>query len=250
MRTAKSQDEIQAIVSRWKNDGQRVAFVPTMGALHEGHLSLVRLAQKYADKVVVSIYVNPAQFAPHEDFDSYPRDVEGDAKLLKAEGVDVIYLPRREELYPNGVEITVRAGAPAEGLETDFRPHFFHGVCTVVHKLFNQIQPHIAVFGQKDFQQLMCIRDMVERLDMGIEIIGGEIARDDFGLALSSRNQYLSAPELEIARRLNVILRQGGSESEILAAGFDKVDYVSERWGRRLAAAWIGKTRLIDNAEI
>lgn len=255
MKIISSPLELYETVSSWKADGMSVGFVPTMGALHEGHLSLVDLAKSKAEKVVVSIFVNPTQFAPHEDFDSYPRDEDSDAQKLEARHVDLIYLPSTETMYPDGMETDIKAGPPAEGLETDFRPHFFDGVVNIVHRLFEQVQPDMAVFGKKDFQQLQVIKDMVTHLEMDIEIIGGNIVRDDHGLALSSRNAYLSDDELQIARRLNVILRDSAITDKtqaLLEAGFDKVDYVSLKteWGRILAAAWIGKTRLIDNVAV
>ncbi len=259
MITVKDADELQALVTGWKANGLKVGFVPTMGALHDGHLSLMRMAKQKADKVIVSIYVNPTQFAPHEDFDAYPRDVEGDAKLLDSVGVDALYLPLESDIYPDGASINVQAGKAAEGLETEFRPHFFHGVATVVHRLFEVVQPDLAVFGEKDFQQLQVIKEMVAEKDMGIEIIGGPIARDEYGLALSSRNAYLSEDELEIARMLNQIIHnvaQDPGEEKLKEAeqmlettGFDQVDYVryKSEWNRVLAAGWVGKTRLIDN---
>jgi len=226
----------------------KVGFVPTMGALHDGHLSLVELAKKQCDQVIVSIFVNPTQFAPGEDFDAYPRDLAADVSKLERAGVDLVYVPDVADIYPDGARITVKAGAAAQGLETDFRPHFFDGVCSVVHRLFEIVQPETAVFGKKDYQQLMVIRQMVETHDMGIEILGAPIVRDAHGLALSSRNAYLSADELAVARTLNVVLKgERPTPEALLSVGFDKVDYIEQRWGRVLAAAWIGKTRLIDN---
>ncbi|MGB0718859.1 MAG: pantoate--beta-alanine ligase [Bdellovibrionales bacterium] len=253
--------------TRYRDSAQvRIGFVPTMGALHEGHLSLVRLARRRADTVIVSIFVNPTQFAPDEDFDAYPRHVERDLAMLEAAGVDCVFLPREVDIYPDGPQVSIKAGAAAQGLESDFRPHFFDGVCSVVHRLFTIVRPDLAVFGEKDYQQLMVIREMVAAHHMGIEIIGGPIVRDSYGLALSSRNAYLSADELAIARQLNIILSSRAKDprsevkgsdqipplaslgrNDILGAGFDKVDYIESRWNRILAAAWIGKTRLIDN---
>jgi pantoate--beta-alanine ligase len=239
--------------------GGRAGFVPTMGALHEGHLSLVRLAKARCENVIVSIYVNPTQFAPHEDFDAYPRDVDGDLALLEHEGVDLVFLPSERDIYPGGPVADIQAGAAAEGLESDFRPHFFGGVCSVVKRLFEITQPDLAVFGEKDFQQLMVIREMVAAHKMGVEIVGGATLRDEHGLALSSRNAYLSEGELGIARMLNQIIYKAAeapgeealkaAKEMLLTAGFDKVDYVAYRpeWDRVLTAAWIGKTRLIDN---
>lgn len=237
-----------------KNLGGTIGFVPTMGALHDGHLSLVKLAKKKADHVIVSIFVNPTQFAPHEDFDSYPRQEERDAEMLAKEGADVLFLPTKSDLYPDGEDCNLETGKAAIGLETDFRPHFFGGVVNVVSRLFNAVKPDIAIFGEKDFQQLQVIREMVERYEMNIDIIGAPIARDEYGLALSSRNAYLSENELQIARQLNVILKDTISSGDIEDAkqklidiGFNKVDYIEKRWNRILAAAYLGKTRLIDN---
>ena len=242
---------VAALVQGWKEQGFSVAFVPTMGALHKGHLSLVKLALEKADRCIVSIFVNPTQFAPHEDFDSYPRDVKGDIGLLEETGAHAVYLPSEDAVYPDGaMNSDIKAGAAAEGLEGDFRPHFFDGVVNVVRRLFAHVQPDIAVFGEKDYQQLCVVREMVEMLALPIDIIGAPIIRDESGLALSSRNAYLDKAQLEIARALNVILREKPPEDAaqaLLDAGFDKVDYVAERGGRVLAAAWIGKTRLIDN---
>ncbi|MGH1456769.1 MAG: pantoate--beta-alanine ligase [Alphaproteobacteria bacterium] len=234
-----------------------VSYVPTMGALHAGHLSLVALAKSKAEHVVVSIFVNPTQFAPHEDLDSYPRDEEKDAQMLRTAGVDILFLPSEDVLYPDGHATHYETGDAAQGLETDFRPHFFGGVINVVSRLFNAIHPDIAIFGEKDYQQLQVIREMVDHYDMGVEIIGAPIARDEYGLALSSRNAYLSVDELDVARKLNIILRDTATSedteaaiSKLLDAGFDKVDYVAKRWERVLAAAYIGKTRLIDNIAV
>lgn len=239
-----------------------IAFVPTMGALHDGHLSLVDIAKSKADTVVVSIFVNPTQFAPHEDFASYPRTVDADAEKLRTRGVDVLFLPTEAVIYPDGRDTALTTGDAAKGLETDFRPHFFGGVVNVVHRLFKAVEPNIAIFGEKDYQQLQVIKEMVADQKMPIEIIGAPIARDAEGLALSSRNAYLSAGEIEIARLLNKTLsevaeriKNGASEAEacaqasevLLTLGFDKVDYIAARWGRILGAVWLGKTRLIDN---
>ncbi len=244
-------------IQKLKEAGQRIGFVPTMGALHAGHMTLVRLAKETAEKVVVSIFVNPTQFAPHEDFGTYPRQVEVDLETLKTQGADLVYVPTEADIYPNGVQVTVKAGPAADGLESDFRPHFFDGVATVVHTLFAHVRPDIAVFGEKDFQQLQVIREMVETEKLGIRILGAPIARDDFGLALSSRNAYLDYDELKIARTFNVVLRAAlrtkdfvWAKEQLRENGFQKVDYVEERWGRVLAAVWIGKTRLIDNASL
>ncbi|MCD8497965.1 MAG: pantoate--beta-alanine ligase [Alphaproteobacteria bacterium] len=255
MHIARTRDDLQSVIQGWKADGLRVGFVPTMGALHDGHISLMTLAAQHADKVIASIFVNPTQFAPHEDFAQYPRTEADDLQKLEAAGVALVYLPTEDVIYEGGREPRVSPGKAAEGLESDFRPHFFGGVVNVVERLFSQVTPDIAMFGEKDFQQLQVIAEMVQAYDMPIEIIGGPIARDSEGLALSSRNAYLSAEELQIARQMNKILRDAArgeitppqAASKLLAAGFDKIDYVEKRWNRILAAAWLGKTRLIDN---
>lgn len=257
MRVLPTRSDLQDVVTTFKSDSLTTGFVPTMGALHTGHLSLIKLAQQKADKVIVSLFVNPTQFAPHEDFDAYPRDIEADCARLKAEGVDIVYTPDTNEIYPNGPMVTVKAGEAAQGLESISRPHFFDGVCSVVSTLFDHVQPDTAVFGEKDFQQLQVLREMVEMQNRKIEIIGAPTIRDEHGLALSSRNAYLSNEETDIARQFNVVLRNAriGIVShetigqELLNIGFTKIDYIEKRWDRILAAAWLGKTRLIDNIE-
>jgi len=257
-------------------DARRVGLVPTLGALHEGHLSLVREARKQADLVVVSIFVNPAQFAPNEDFDAYPRTLEADLATLAGQA-DLVFTPTAREIYPDGHATTISVGGPSAGLESDFRPHFFSGVATVVAKLLIAAMPQVAVFGEKDYQQLQVIRQMVRDLGLPVEIIGAPTLREADGLALSSRNAYLSPAERKVAGELNVILKdaiiraqQGDIDlAEIWAAkalkdaGFGSVDYVAirdaetlapvsalERPARILAAAKIGKTRLIDNMAV
>ncbi len=249
--------ELKSEISNTRTKNKKIGFVPTMGALHDGHLSLVKCAQEKSDYVVVSIFVNPTQFAPHEDFDQYPRTEKDDADLLQRHNVDILFLPTKEELYPDGLNSKVKAGSAAQGLETLFRPHFFDGVVNVVNRLFQAVTPDIAVFGEKDFQQLQVIKEIVEDLKLPIEIIGAPIARDDHGLALSSRNAYLSESELKIARTLNIVLKKAAqskdyetAKAELLSNGFNKIDYLEERWNRALAAAWLGKTRLIDNMGI
>lgn len=267
--------DLRARIAGFRAEGARVGLVPTMGALHEGHLSLVRAIGKTADAVVVSIFVNPAQFAPHEDFDRYPRNLESDRGLLGATPASLIFAPSVVEMYPQGFATRLEVGGPNEGLETDYRPHFFGGVATVVSKLLLAAMPDVAIFGEKDFQQLLVIRQMVRDLGMGIEILGGEILREADGLAMSSRNAYLKPAERAVAGRMNVILAEaarlarGGSEiagveadaaNGLLRAGFSSVDYVAIRDAatlkpvralgapaRILAAAKIGATRLIDN---
>jgi pantoate--beta-alanine ligase len=253
-----------------------VAMVPTMGALHDGHLSLVRAAE--ARTAVVSIFVNPTQFAPHEDFDAYPRDLSSDLARLETVGTPIVFAPNAREMYPQGFATTVTVGGPSAGLETDFRPHFFAGVATVVAKLLLAALPDVAVFGQKDYQQLLVVKRLVKDLGIPTEIIGAPIARESDGLALSSRNAYLSAPERAVAAHLNQVLKfliarvkKGGdlrdaeamATAELKAVGFDTVDYVAirdaetlavaenlMRPARVLAAAKIGRTRLIDNMPV
>ena len=254
MKTACSIEELNAQLQPLRDAGKTIGFVPTMGALHEGHLALIHLAQKHADITVASIFVNPTQFAPHEDFGTYPREEKRDAEKLAGENVDILFLPTEDVLYPTGKDSDIKAGDAAKGLETDFRPHFFDGVVNVVSRLFDAAKPDTAVFGEKDFQQLQVIKEMVATHGFPIEIIGAPIARDDYGLALSSRNAYLSTEELKIARQLNVILREIADNGEIeagkaklLGLGFEKIDYIEKRWDRVLGAVWLGKTRLIDN---
>ncbi|MBZ9815304.1 pantoate--beta-alanine ligase [Mesorhizobium sp. CA7] len=264
-------------VRNWRQAGLKVAMVPTMGALHDGHISLVRIALERADRCVVSIFVNPAQFAPTEDLDKYPRQLAHDLDRLRDAGAHLAFTPGVNEMYPAGFATKISVGGPSRGLETDFRPSFFDGVATVVAKLFLQAAPDCAVFGEKDYQQLCVVRQLCRDLDLPVEIVGAPTVRDVHGLAMSSRNAYLGEAELGIARKLNVILRRtaaalasGADEAgatdaaakALVSAGFQKVDYVAAReaatlspWrkdrdGRLLAAAWLGTTRLIDNVEI
>ena len=261
----------------------RTAFVPTMGNLHEGHLSLMRLARKHGDPVVASIFVNRLQFGPNEDFDKYPRTFQADVEKLEKEGVYVLFAPTEKDMYPEPQEYRVQ---PPDGLgntlEGEFRPGFFGGVCTVVTKLFSCVQPKVAVFGKKDYQQLMIVRNMARQLGMPTEIVAAETYRADDGLALSSRNMYLSAAERAEAPALYRALNQVADEvrgghldvfqlehkamDELAARGW-KPDYISIRkrndlqppnagdlaQGEKLvvlAAAKLGTTRLIDNLEI
>jgi pantoate--beta-alanine ligase len=246
-----------------------MAFVPTMGNLHEGHLSLVRLARSRASAVVVSIFVNRLQFAPGEDFERYPRTFERDCALLEAEGVELLFAPDERVLYPEPQTYIVRPPPIADELEGRFRPGFFNGVATVVLKLLNCVQPAAAIFGKKDYQQLHVVRGMVRQLDLPVEIIAGETVREADGLAMSSRNNYLSAAERAEAPRLFRILEEvkagkmtvENSLQVLTAAGW-KPDYVALRRrsdlapanaGDRekvvLAAAKLGATRLIDSVE-
>jgi pantoate--beta-alanine ligase len=248
-----------------------------MGALHEGHLSLVHLARSRADKVVASVFVNPTQFAAHEDLGKYPRDETGDAAKLQAAGCDLLFAPGVEEMYPRGFATSITIEGVTAPLEGEARPGHFAGVATVVAKLFQQVQPDVAAFGEKDYQQLLVIRKLVRDLDMPVEILAGPTLREEDGLARSSRNAYLSPAERAIAGKLNVIMREavaaleGGAkifETEskafdaLLNAGFGPIDYVAlrdahdlsplagekvDREARLLVAALLGKTRLIDN---
>ena len=270
--------DLRARIGAWRKDGARVGLVPTMGALHEGHLSLVRETQSRAGKVVASIFVNPTQFAPHEDFDRYPRTLESDAQKLAGVGLDLIFAPSVSEMYPAGFATRVEVGGPSAGLETDFRPHFFGGVATVVAKLLTAALPDLAVFGEKDYQQLMVIRRLTVDLNLPVEIVGAPIVREADGLAMSSRNAYLNPEERKVAGRLNLVLKdaiarlkhgdpvdevEAFGKSDLLEAGFSSVDYVAvrdaatleriarvDRPARILAAAKIGGTRLIDNMAV
>lgn len=245
-----------------------LAFVPTMGNLHEGHLSLVRQARRQAPAVAASIFVNRLQFAPTDDFDRYPRTLERDCALLEAEGVDIVFAPDERTLYPEPQTFLVKAGPVSADLEGRFRPGFFDGVATVVLKLLNCVQPAFAVFGKKDYQQLLVVRQLVRQFNLPVQIVAGETVREPDGLAMSSRNSYLSALERSEAPRLARVLKrvaQGASSDEamreLIEAGW-KPDYVEVR--RRsdlappqpqdtervvLAAARLGATRLIDNLE-
>ena len=246
-----------------------VAFVPTMGNLHDGHLSLVRLARRHGRAVAVSLFVNRLQFLPGEDFERYPRTFERDRAMLEAAGVELLFAPDEGVLYPEPQTYMVRPPPIANDLEGLFRPGFFHGVATVVLKLLNCVQPVAAVFGKKDYQQLMIVRGMVRQLDLAIEIVAGETAREADGLAMSSRNNYLSAAERAEAPRLYRTLLDvktgkisGAEAAAALAAAGWKPDYVEIRRRQDLAlpengerelvvlgAARLGTTRLIDNVE-
>ena len=275
---ARSVAELRRRVRAWRRAGETVALVPTMGALHAGHLALVARARELCDRVVASLFVNPTQFAPNEDFTRYPRDESGDAAKLAAGRCDLLYAPPLEEMYPPGFSTTVTAGAVAEGQCGPFRPGHFAGVATVVTKLLQQAQADVACFGEKDWQQLQVIRRVVRDLDIAVRIEGVPIVREADGLALSSRNVYLTPTERAIAPALQRTLRelaqrieQGDSVIAAVAdgiaalgrAGFTKVDYIDavdaetllpftrgDRPGRILAAAWLGRTRLIDNVPL
>jgi pantoate--beta-alanine ligase len=271
--------ELRSITELWRSAGSRIALVPTMGALHAGHLALAQEARQKADRTVVSIFVNPTQFAPHEDFARYPRNLERDCALLQNAGTaDLVYAPHANEIYPEGFATRIVIDGPARGLESDFRPHFFSGVATVVAKLFLQCRPDVAMFGEKDYQQLLIVRRLSADLDLGIEVTGVAIIRENDGLALSSRNAYLSREQRQVAGALNHVLdsvvervktgisipqAEAEGAAGLIRAGFDRVDYVAVRDAqtlahiaslsgpaRVLAAARIGDVRLIDNKPV
>jgi pantoate--beta-alanine ligase len=270
--------QLQTMLHAWRVKRQTVALVPTMGALHQGHLQLVREAKKHAQAVIVSIFVNPTQFGPNEDFAKYPRVLDQDIALLGEEGVDLVWAPSVQEMYPEEFSTMVYVTEVSEGLCGEVRPGHFDGVATVVTKLFNQVKPDVALFGEKDYQQLCVIRRMVRDLNIDIDIIGVPTVREKDGLALSSRNQYLSASERKIAPALHKILQNSAqliasgaaisqtlknAKQNLLDTGFDKVDYMElreedsllplKRYGvpaRLLVAAHLGTTRLIDNVRV
>jgi pantoate--beta-alanine ligase len=275
----RSTTELRALAGAWRAADQRVALVPTMGALHEGHLSLLHLARRQASKVIVSLFVNPAQFGPGEDFQSYPRDEARDAQILAAVGCDLLYAPSPAAIYPPGFATTVTVGGLTDFMEGAARPGHFSGVTTVVAKLIIQCAPDVAVFGEKDYQQLQVIRRLAVDLDLPVEITAGPIARDPDGLALSSRNAYLTPQQRTIAPMLNRALQVAASAMAVgvpapvaeadarrilEVAGFDAVDYIEARSAdtlerlagvvsvpaRLLAAARLGRVRLLDNAPI
>ena len=269
---------LRAKIAEWKRAGLRIGFVPTMGNLHAGHYSLVKLAREHADRIVASVFVNPTQFGPNEDFAHYPRTPESDAVGLAVAGCDLLWLPSVETMYPYGAQATVQVRVPGvtEALEGAHRPGHFDGVATVVARLFNQVQPEVAVFGQKDYQQLTVLRYLVRDLAFPVELVAGQTLREPDGLAMSSRNQYLSAEERSIAaeiqrtlQRMRAALAAGTpraavettARSTLKSHGF-AIDYTVVRrpdltepaegeGGRRVAliAARLGRTRLIDNLE-
>ena len=273
--------ELEALRTRirgWKRDGLRVGFVPTMGNLHAGHYSLVALARQHADKVVSSVFVNPTQFGPNEDFTRYPRTPDADTSGLQSAGCDALWLPDVAAMYPFGVELAANVHVPGVSavLEGAHRPGHFDGVCTVVSRLFNQVQPDVAVFGKKDYQQLAVIRQMVADLHVPIRIIGGDIVREANGLAMSSRNQYLSdgerataaaihrtllamragilagMPRARVEAEANAALRDAGFVPDYAAVRRpDFSEPADGEGGARVAliAARLGRTRLIDNLE-
>lgn len=279
MQTIHSISELRLVLSDWRKAGHRIAFVPTMGNLHRGHLELVRRGREVAGKVVSSVFVNPLQFAPDEDFNKYPRTLPQDQAALSVAQCDLLFAPSATEVYPRGMNGLTKVNVPdvAGVLCGQFRPGHFDGVATVVSILFNLVQPDAALFGEKDYQQLLIIRRMVADLHMPIEIIGVATEREPDGLALSSRNQYLSADERKLAPEMQATLREVADKLKAGRRDFAALSYAGikrlEAAGFRsqyleirapdlqapvaqgtafvvLAAAYLGKTRLIDNAAI
>lgn len=278
--TARTVRELRTQVARWRNQNLTVGFAPTMGALHDGHLELIRALKQRCDRTIASIFVNPRQFAANEDLAKYPRDEAGDAAKLAGAGCDLLYAPAHGVMYPEGHATSVAVSGVSEPLEGEARPHFFGGVATVVTKLLLQCLPDVAAFGEKDYQQLLVIKRMVRDLDMPVDILSVPTVREADGLALSSRNAYLSPEQRIVAARLNVILREAVEALEsganimttlvkierlIFKAGFREIDYVAirgeedflpvaspivRRPARLLVAAWAGDTRLIDNMPV
>jgi pantoate--beta-alanine ligase len=275
-RIARTLPALHRAVTRLRRTRRTIALVPTMGALHQGHLSLVQLARRRARGVIVSIFVNPAQFAPTEDLASYPRNLDADLALLAGSGADLAWVPLTETMYPPGFATRIVPGGPASvALEDKFRPHFFAGVATVVAKLLLQCRPDIAIFGEKDYQQLKVITMLARDLDLPVQILGAPIVRESDGLAMSSRNAYLSAPERAVAPTLHRVLTgcadqiaDGAALEGVLAQGRSAIeragfvlDYFEARHAetlqpisspqdgplRLLVAARLGRTRLIDN---
>jgi len=277
VQTIRQLDLLRAGIAEFRAEGARIALVPTMGALHAGHMALIEAAKRPGTRVVASIFVNPKQFGPGEDLARYPRKEQADARMLAAAGCDLLWMPPVEVMYPEGFATTISVNGVSEGLDGAARPGHFDGVATVVSKLFNQVRPDIAYFGEKDYQQLAVIRRMVIDLDFGIEIAGVPTQREDDGLALSSRNVYLIDDEriraVALPRALGVAARdigKGGdveaalaaARASLTAAGFE-IDYVTlvdaetlaeggdqTRPRRLLAAARMGATRLIDNVAV
>jgi pantoate--beta-alanine ligase len=276
---ARNLRSLRTAVAAFRKKRESVALVPTMGALHRGHLALVKEAHRRADRVVVSIFVNPTQFAPTEDFGSYPRTFDTDIKALGEAEADLVWAPTAEVMYPDGFATRIEpAGAAKAGLEDKFRPHFFGGVATVVAKLFTQVTPDVAIFGQKDYQQLRVVTQMAKDLDLPLKVVGIPTVRERDGLALSSRNAYLSQSERAVAPTLARVLNACAGRinrrepiemvleegiAELTQAGF-AVDYLEARHAltltpvaspkdgpiRLLVAAKLGKTRLIDNLAV
>ncbi|MDA9314536.1 pantoate--beta-alanine ligase [Alphaproteobacteria bacterium] len=270
--------ELRSHVSAWRKDGLSISLIPTMGSLHAGHLSLMKVGREKSDKVIASIFVNPLQFAPNEDFETYPREENFDILKLVEEGVDLLFAPKVNEMYREKSKTTINVGGLTDCLCALSRPGFFDGVATVVTKLLLQALPDIAIFGEKDYQQLLVIKRFTTDLDIPVEIIGAPTIREDDGLALSSRNIYLDTKSRSIAPSMYSILNQHASNisngsdikksleiarKNLQDSGFEKIDYLDLRNSQTLetcgdlkqpsrlfAAAWLGSTRLIDNLAI
>ena len=270
MQIISSAEDLAKTISNARQHGKQIAFVPTMGALHDGHISLVEIAKQSADFVVVSIFVNPLQFSANEDFDKYPRNLHSDAEKLAAVGVDVVFAPTVQDVYPNGDAITQHAGPVGKTFEGAVRPEHFDGMLTVVARLFDLVQPDFAVFGKKDAQQLFLIQRMVRESNHrwnDLKIIAAPIIREQSGLAMSSRNQYLSQSERTIAESINLALKQGQTGIAAVKAKLDpaiRLDYVAlvdpntfeeiddsfKGQALLIFAGRVGNTRLLDNLSI
>ena len=273
--------ELSLKLENWRQDGMKVGLVPTMGALHAGHLSLVEAMSAQADKIIVSLFVNPTQFSEGEDFDAYPRTTEDDLEKLLGTKANIVFMPDASEIYGDAVTTSLQAGNLGDGLESKTRPHFFSGVVTVVHKLFELCQPDAAIFGEKDYQQLLVIKQMVATHDMKIKILQGPTLREADGLAMSSRNAYLTENQRKTAANLNKIMRalcedyhtaqalsrlpalEAQAIHKLKEAGFTEIDYITVRDSdtlktpnletknlRLLAAVRLGDIRLIDNCPV
>lgn len=278
MQIIRELDTLRTVIADWRSAGERIALVPTMGALHVGHMALVAAARQRAERTVTSIFVNPTQFGPNEDLARYPRREAADAAMLEAAGCDLIWAPAVETMYPTGFATMISVKGVSEGLDGAARPGHFDGVATVVAKLFGQARPDVALFGEKDFQQLAVIQRMVHDLDIAVEIVGVPTQRDEDGLALSSRNAYLNAEERLAARALPRALGEAAASiargdnidhildlarKRLADAGFSPIDYIElcnaetlepvrQAQGplRLLAAAKLGNTRLVDNLPV
>jgi pantoate--beta-alanine ligase len=270
--------ELRERVGAWRKENQSVALIPTMGSLHAGHLSLMRLGREQSDKVIATIFVNPLQFAPSEDFETYPREENDDVRKLIDEKVDLLFAPDIKEMYQTGATTTINVGGLTASLCAVSRPGFFNGVATVVTKLLLQALPDVAIFGEKDYQQLLVIKRLVTDLDIPVKIIGGPTIREIDGLALSSRNVYLDPKARSIAPAIYKVLNRYATaisrgdniekclklaKKDVQEAGFGKIDYLDlrneqtlqrcttkEEPGRLFAAIWLGSTRLIDNISV
>ena len=275
MKIVRSITDMRDVIKDWRRAGATVGLVPTMGSLHAGHLSLVRIARARSDKVIATLFVNPAQFSPNEDFHAYPRNEDVDRRLFEEAGANLMFAPSIEEIYPAGHATRVHVDGLSSLLEGEFRPRFLTGVATVVCKLLIQAMADVAVFGEKDYQQLQVIRRMVRDLDIPTEILGAPTIRECDGLAISSRNRYLQDDERSRAGQIFLDISEiarataegadpmplcDAAERRLIESGFGEVDYVTVRDaetlekfrgpghpGRVLAAAWLGKVRLIDN---